>query len=185
MLSGYGFMSGSITRSQLNFLKKLIKNNVNLEKKVDDFLSKKNVQSLNDLKSDEASELIEEIKKLSENKNGRSLTKKQREFIENLNTSPERMEITMKYLRDWRKGSVEELTIDEASRLIEELKKVNVESTKTLKMISQKQLKYLKSLAEDAGKLEVSIKFLKERNKSAFEELTSKEASELIDLLLI
>ncbi|MGP6220376.1 hypothetical protein [Caldiplasma sukawensis] len=178
-------MTGSITRSQLNFLKKLIKNNINLERKVDDFLSKKNVSSLNDLKSDDASELIEEIKKASESKIGRPLTKKQREFIENLNTSPERMEITMKYLRNIKKGSVEELTLDEASNLIEELKKVNVETGRVLKMISQKQLKYLKSLAEDSKKLEISIKFLKERNKSGFEELTSKEASELIDLLLI
>ena len=89
-----------------------------------DFLKKHGYDAINYLKMNEASELIDILMKMprGESTNPDTASKKQLQFIKNLQSTDKQLDITRKFLSDLKKTGIEELTRKEASSLIDKLK---------------------------------------------------------------
>ncbi len=89
-----------------------------------DFLRKHGYDAINYLKMNEASELIDMLMKMprGENNSPDTASKKQLQFIKNLQSTDKQLDITKKFLSDLKKTGIEELTRKEASSLIDKLK---------------------------------------------------------------
>ncbi len=175
------------TNNQINFIKKLEKGNEERSKKLKQFLKDKNKEKIEDLSIKEASELIEEMRKIGNGNLPESFaTGKQISFIENLQKNEEAERITENFLKNKNKETVNFLTMQEASELIDELKKImGKNEISKERNITEKQLNYIKNLLSNDEKKKIAYKFLTGLNKNSIEELTSKEASLLIDKLKI
>ena len=106
-------------------------------------------------------------------------------FINRLReASLEREEAFQKLIGEMGKSRVNDLTMQEASKLIDALKKIRVENGKSgSSYLTGKQLSYLQNLVRDPGRKETSEKYLLEHGKEGMNFLAMDEASELIDML--
>ncbi len=119
----------NISPKQIEFITNLEKNSKGGEKTLKDYLSDKRKGSVSELTSREASELIDKLKTLPKIEGaltqggGRNATPKQISFINSLlSRNPASKEKLEKYLKDNKKGSIEELSVPEASKLIDLIK---------------------------------------------------------------
>ncbi|MGC8620091.1 MAG: hypothetical protein ACP5LA_06280 [Thermoplasmata archaeon] len=178
-------VENKITKNQIEYIKKLEKGNEERGQKIKQFLKDKNKNSIEELTIKEASELIELIKKIkSDNMGDLYATGKQISFIENLQKNEHAEKLTENFLKNKNKETVNFLTMQEASELINELKKIiDKDGIQKERKITEKQLNYLKKLLKTEEKKELAYKFLTALNKNSIEDLTSKEASLLIDKL--
>ncbi len=114
-------------------------------------------------------------------------TRSQINFINKLTEQgAERLEVSEKFLKKLGKGSVSELTVQEASSLIEKLKSVKVEGSDMSNSggPTQKQLKFIGNLQNSEERIAFTTNFLKKRGKGTYNELNLSEASSLIDGLM-
>ena len=102
------------------------------------------------------------------------------------NESREREEIFLKFLKDSGKASVEELSIQETSNLIDEMKKVKVETDRSNSdlLATGKQIDFLTRLQDTEGRQIAARDYLEKHGYDAINYLKMNEASELIDMLM-
>ncbi|MCL4356659.1 MAG: hypothetical protein M1460_02185 [Candidatus Thermoplasmatota archaeon] len=116
-----------------------------------------------------------------------SPTRSQINFITKLREgSGERENFIQKFLEEKAKDNISQLSVPEASSLIDSLKKIKSEGSASeggVKTATPKQIKFIKALQNSSEKLEKSISYLKNIGKDDISELTVKEASGLIELL--
>ncbi|MHB1493363.1 MAG: hypothetical protein ACYCR7_05275 [Thermoplasmataceae archaeon] len=118
-----------ISPKQIEFITNLEKSSKGGSDALADFLKGKKKGNVSELSSREASELIDKLKSLPKIEGmqvqgtGRNATPKQISFINNLlSRNPSSKEKLEKFLRESKKGSIEELSIPEASKLIDLIK---------------------------------------------------------------
>lgn len=114
------------------------------------------------------------------------LTTGQRKLIDRLRTDHAELSKAVKaFLAREGKDTVGDLSIDEASRLIEGLQKIRREKNiPDIIHVSKKQVALIRSLQDGEERIRITQKFLKERALSDPEELALHDASLLIDSLL-
>lgn len=178
----------TVTKNQLEYIKKLRQNGVDRNNRVLEFLRDKGKEDLDELTMQEASELIDSLRNIKgpdSEKKEIIATGKQITFITNLQDTEERKKLVSSYLSDCKKVSVNNLTMTEASALIDKLMQLKggarPESTDSL--ATKKQIQYIKNLQGTETKLKFTTTYLKELKKMSIEELTKKEASALIEKL--
>ncbi len=174
-----------ISKNQILFIKKLMETSDKRSEEFQKFLKTIKKSDISELDRNEASELIDSLKKIKVDNDThaeKTITSKQLKFIQNLNNSETRIRETNNFLKSHGNKSIEMLTIHESSELIDILKGIssplNVNSG-----ISKKQLDYIKKLEDSDNNIKKLNDYLKKINKKNINELTSKEASSLIDLL--
>lgn len=181
-------MSGTATKNQLNFIRRLREASQEREEKLQEFLKSKQKADPSELDVPEASELIDSLKKIkvvgeaiSEN----YATGKQINFLANLQDSDERRESTAAFLSEHEKESINHLTMSEASELIEKLMQLRAGdfSERAVSQATSKQVKFIQNLQKTEEQIGKAHDYLKKIKKGSLEELTRKEASELIELL--
>ncbi len=180
--------SGKLTRSQKNFIEKLSENSPKRMEEVQHFLVEKGAGSLDELSVPDASALIEKLKSQSEPsgiKKSPNATKKQISFVKNLQTGQERLEFTEKFLKEHGLGSLDELSMADASSLIESLKNIRSEEGGDYKEkpATPKQLDFIDKLQATDREKKVVQDFLAKMKKKSLDDLTSREASNLIERL--
>lgn len=112
-------------------------------------------------------------------------TGKQINFLSSLQDTEEKIEIVNQYLKDRGKDSINMLSIPEASELIDRL----MQSPKGERLdpsqlkATAKQVKFIKSLQKNDNSISAASKYLKDHGKTSEDELSRKEASELIEKL--
>ncbi|MHB8360837.1 MAG: hypothetical protein ACYDAO_09045 [Thermoplasmataceae archaeon] len=119
----------AISPKQVEFINNLEKNSKGGSNSVKDFLSSKKKGNVSELSSREASELIDKLKMLPQVEgsqpmsSGRNATPKQINFINSiLSRNPDSKKKLEKFLKDSKKGTIEELSVPEASKLIDQIK---------------------------------------------------------------
>ena len=115
-------------------------------------------------------------------------TQSQLSFISKMrNASPERDEIFQKFLKEKGKPDAPELTIQEASELIDILSGMKGvdRGDPTDTPATRKQLQFIKNLQGRDKRMDTTSGYLKELKKTDLSELTRKEASTLIDRLKV
>ena len=177
-----------ITKNQINFIKKLQESSELREEKLQVFLKSKGKANVDELTLREASEAIDLMKKIEvkgEKSSSPEATGKQINFISKMQDSEERVESTSKYLSSHGKSSINHLTMSEASELIDSLTKIRGDpvANATVTHATKKQIQFIKNLQDTDVRLETVKNFLSGIKKKSFDELTIKEASELIERL--
>ncbi len=119
---------------------------------------------------------------------GSGPTKNQISFIAKLiGESPSREKIQEDFLRSVGKGSIDELTVQETSQLIDRLKNAPAaegeKSQVTGPLATGKQISFLTSLQSTEERMNAAREFLKRVGKPNINLLTMQEASELIEKL--
>lgn len=179
----------SPTRKQLDFLQKLRGASEEREEKVQEYLSTKGKGDINDLSVPETSELIDLLKSIKvegeQGGGGGLATGKQINFLSSLQDTEERQATVEEYLSSHGKDSINMLSIPEASELIDKL----MQSPKGERLdgsrlnATPKQVKFIKSLQKTDKAIATASQYLKDHGKGSEEELSRKEASELIERL--
>ena len=102
------------------------------------------------------------------------------------NESQEREGIFLKFLKDSGKTSVEELSVQETSTLIDEMKKVKVGTDRSNSdlLATGKQIDFLTRLQDTENRQIAARDYLEKHGYDAINYLKINEASELIDALL-
>lgn len=116
-----------LTGKQLDLITRL-QDSEERQKAVREYLGSHGMDAVNFLHLTEASELIDILMKIpgtQKNSTGNA-TRKQVQFIKNLQDSDVKLEITSKYLKDLGRGSIDDLTVKEASALIDRLREAKV-----------------------------------------------------------
>jgi len=93
---------GNATKNQLNFIKKLRESSMEREEKFKEYMKEKGKEKVEDLTINEASELIEKLKSIKDEKENIKeiyATGKQISFIENLQRNEKAEEITSEFLK--------------------------------------------------------------------------------------
>ncbi len=178
----------SPTKKQLDFIEKLRGASSEREEAVLKFLGSKEKTNIGELSVPETSELIDRLKAIKvegENISAGFATGKQISFLTNLQDTEERRTTAREYLDQLGKTSVNELAINEASELIDTLMKMPRGERLDASELAPtpKQLKFIQSLQKSPNGTAVSSSYMKKIRKAMLEELTRKEASELIELL--
>lgn len=178
----------SPTKKQIDFLNRLREASEEREEAVSQFLKDVGKGDIQELSVPETSDLIDALKKIKvegEVMSGGYATGKQISFLTNLQDTEERRAKAKDYLDNLGKGSVNELSINEASELIDTLMKMpRGERLDASEMgPTAKQIKFIQSLAKNTNGTETVSSHLKKLRKGSLEELTRKEASELIEKL--
>lgn len=178
----------SPTRKQLDFIEKLRDASSEREEVVLKFLRSKEKGNVGELSVPETSELIDKLKAIKvegENVSAGFATGKQISFLTNLQDTEERRSKAREYLQNLGRTSVNELAINEASELIDTLMKMPRGERLDASELAPttKQLKFIQSLQKSPDGPGIVDAFLKKIRKGMLEELTRKEASELIELL--
>ncbi len=121
--------------------------------------------------------------KLSEKKS--EPTRKQLEFIDRLRSASDARENKFQeVIKSLGKGDVSELDMNEASKVIDALKKIVVEGEAgSPSGPTRKQLSFLQNLQDTEERISATAKFLKKNSKDSLRSLSVQEASELIDSL--
>ncbi len=177
--------SRKITSKQVDFINRLVSSSKEADARLKKLLSEKYRTELQDLPRREASDLIDELKRVSSSDPSHSegnLTKKQQSFIQRLQDMEERVEATKSFLRECGKGGIDELSIKEASSLIDRLLSIRVGKRLSDVPATDKQIGFIEKLTKsDKGNhLEA---FLKEFGKKSISDLTREEASKIINSL--
>jgi hypothetical protein len=182
-------MAGSTaTKNQLEFIKKLLGESVDRENFLKEFLDNKSKDDVQELTIPEASELIDSLKKIKnpESANKEVLaTGRQITFITNMQDTEERKMLIHSYLSDHKKETINNLSMSEASMLIDKLMQLKGvrSSSNADNLASKKQIQFIKNLQDTDTKLKFAANYLKDLEKMSIEELTKKEASLLIEKL--
>ena len=176
------------TKKQLDFIDKLRSASSEREDIVFKFLDSKEKGSISELSVPETSELIDRLKAVKvegENVSAGFATGKQISFLTNLQDTEERRSAARDYLRNLGKTSVNELSINEASELIDSLMKMPRGERLDASELAptSKQIKFIQSLQKSPNGSGITNSYLKKVRKAQLEELSRKEASELIELL--
>ena len=181
-------MSGTATKNQLNFIKKLREASQEREEKLQEFLKSKGKADPGELDVPEASELIDSLKNVKvagEAVSENYATGKQINCLSNLQDSDERREATAAFLSGHGKESINHLSMSEASELIEKLMQLRGgdSSERAVSQATSKQIKFIQNLQKSDEQIGKANDYLKKVKKGSLDELTRKEASELIELL--
>lgn len=174
------------TKNQIEFIKKLEQASTERGTILERFLNEKKVMDVDELTIDDASKLIEELKKVKTDEDNKSFaTGKQISLLNKLQDTDERIRTTEQFLDEKQKETVNILSVHEASELIDKLMKLPSGSKPDTagSLVTNKQLNFIKSLQNSEKRLEVTRTFLIELKKSTIDELTRSEASALIDSL--
>lgn len=182
-------MPGKITPAQRKLIERLRTDHDVLASAVKKFLLENGVDSVGSLSIDEASRLLEVLQKLRKERNLPDIihvTKKQIALIKSLQDGESRIRITTKFLKEHSLRDPEELTLHDASALIDSLlaAKAGTREERMQSPITLKQLHFIGSLSAQEKKKEILSRFLKKAKKKTPEELTRSEARSLIDLML-
>lgn len=173
------------TKKQSGFIERLQGSSEEMEEQVQRFLRERNLSTIKELNSKDASTLIDLL--LSQNTKGGkkqlSLTPKQLSFIENLMRDNGRRQRAEQMMKKMKLKSLNDLSIDDASDFIEELKAVKADSDRGSRTASSKQVKFIESLASNENLKAVLRNFLSSVNKKELSELNSSEASRIIETL--
>ena len=176
------------TKKQMDFIEKLRNASTEREEAVLKFLKSKDKGNIGELTVPETSELIDKLKAIKvegENLSAGFATGKQIGFLTNLQDTEERRAKARDFLKEHRKTSVNELSINEASELIDNLMTMPKGDRLDASELAPttKQLKFIQNLQKTPNGSGISSSYLKKLRKAQLEELTRKEASELIELL--
>ena len=182
------------TQSQLSFISKLRNASPERDEIFQKFLKEKGKPDAPELTIQEASALIDEMKmvKLSGSDLGTSgeeafATGKQVTSLTRLQDTDERKDAARKYLDESRKYSINALSMQEASELIDILSGMKGvdRGDPTDTPATRKQLQFIKNLQGRDKRMDTTSGYLKELKKTDLSELTRKEASTLIDRLKV
>lgn len=178
----------SPTKKQIDFLNRLRGASGEREEAVTVFLNEREKGDIHELSVPETSELIDILKKIKvegEVISSGNATGKQISFLTNLQDTEERRAKVQDYLDDMGKDSINALSINEASELIDTLMKMpRGERLDSSEMgPTTKQIRFIQSLAKNSNGTGTVSAYLKKLKKESLEELTRKEASELIEKL--
>ncbi|HLH86268.1 MAG TPA: hypothetical protein VKU79_05345 [Thermoplasmataceae archaeon] len=180
-------MAGNISKKQAAFIESLTKDSSERNDYLASFLRQAGKSGIRDLTLEEASKLISSLKgiKTSNSQDSPPLTKKQKTYLESLLRNEAARVETGKFLNSLGLVSIDDLRMDDASRLIDSLKKTvsGRPDQKARRYASKKQINFIRSLATGTDKEKILVDFLKGRGKSNIEDLFTDEASEIIDLL--
>ena len=173
------------SKKQVAFIRKIQGSSPERENRVHAFLKENGIANLEDLSQKDASTLIDsllEIKVEGEDKT-RGLTPKQLSFLESLIRDEPRRKEAERYLKSHGLKTLNGLSLDQGSDLIETLKAITVETPKSSRFVSEKQKRFIESLIEKTGGEKVASDFLRSKGIKSIEDLTGSDASALIDLL--
>ncbi len=178
----------SPTKKQIEFIKKLREASEEREEKLIKFLSEKGKTDVSELSVPETSSLIDVLKsvKVEGDQSGAGMaTGKQINFLSSLQDTEERIETVNRFLKEHMKDSINVLSIPEASELIDTLMQSprGERLDPTQLNATPKQVKFIKSLQKSDSSVKAAQKYLRDHNKKSEEELSRKEASELIETL--
>lgn len=114
------------------------------------------------------------------------ITSGQRKLIDRLRTDHAEIASTVKtFLTENGKDGIGDLSIDEASKLIESIQKLRKElNLPDIIHITRKQVALIRSLQDGEARISITRKFMKEHGVGEPEELALHDASSLIDQLL-
>ena len=173
------------SKKQLEFIGRLQGSSPEMEEEVQKFLREKKMANPKELSSRDASTLIDRL--LSrETKGGKKkmgLTPKQLLFIENLMRDNGRRERADQMLKKMKLKSLNDLSLDDASEFIEELKSVKADSDRGSRKASVKQVKFIESMSSSENRKEIVKNFLSSVKKKSISDLNSAEASRIIETL--
>ncbi|MCL4350503.1 MAG: regulatory protein GemA [Candidatus Thermoplasmatota archaeon] len=114
-------------------------------------------------------------------------TRSQVNFIEKLRSgSKEREEFVLKYLEQVAKDNVSELSVKEASSLIESLKKISggtVSNGNNKRTATPKQVALIEKMQDSDERKKITTEFMKSHGNAISETLSIGEASDLLDKL--
>ncbi len=174
------------SRSQVKLIEKLCSGNLGRRKLLQAFLKDHGITDISELALREASALIEILKKSDEGsgegKRTPLVTEKQLQFLKKLQDSAPRRDETLDFIRAARVSSLDELSVAQASSLIDALMKLPRGKASDAP-ISGKQIKFIQSLIKRSENAAVLKNFLAGARKKSLDELSSGEASDLIDRL--
>lgn len=181
-------MASGPTRSQINFINKLTESDASRLEESENFLKHLGKGSVSELTVPEASSLIDKLKKIQvagDEMSGSGPTAKQIKFIGNLQDSDERIKFTTKFLSRINKKNYSELTMSEASSLIDGLMGMKGSGSDASRdfNVTPKQVNFIKSLQTSERETKIFGEFLTGLGKKSVEELTRTEASKLIEKL--
>lgn len=178
----------SPTRKQIDFINKLRNASQEREEAVQQFLKSREKGDIIELSVPETSDLIDTLKRIKvegEAVSAGYATGKQISFMTNLQDTEEKRSKAQSYLKERGKVSVNELSINEASELIDLLMQMpKGERLGANEMPpTSKQIRFLESLMKTPKGAETAKTFMSKARKGNLEELNRKEASELIEKL--
>ncbi len=187
-------VSGELTRSQKNFLNKLVEESAERLEASEKYLKTMGKGDISELTVQEASRLIDELTKIKVENGGRAggtggPTPKQKSFISKLQDSEERISFTKQFLERYDKKSVDDLDIKEASMLIDGLMDKKGDQDKSARQTdfqaTPKQVNFIRNLQKTERDQKIVEDFLKSAGKKTLEEITRTEASTLIEKLKV
>ncbi|MCL4451446.1 MAG: hypothetical protein M1327_02320 [Candidatus Thermoplasmatota archaeon] len=182
-------MASKITDGQGKLIEKLSQQNDRNTEIIEKFLEKNFKHSVSDLTMQEASRLIESLKKLQDNpehSNPPPVTAKQIALLKRLQDGNERIEKLKQMLLKLKKDNINELTVPEASSVIDALisTKAGSNEERGKSPATEKQVKFLEKLYASENNRTVIEGYLARRRKKSLDELTRSEAGELLDSLV-
>lgn len=174
-----------VSKKQIAFIRKLQESSPERENEVHAFLKSIEADSIDDLQQQDASRLIDRLLniKIEGSDNDRGPTGKQISFLESLMRDEPRRKEAERQMKSLGVKNLNGLTLDQASELIEVLKSLKVESSRGDRLVSEKQKKFIASLIERSNGKAITGDFLSKLGKKSIDEITSAEASRLIDVL--
>jgi len=182
-------LASKITRGQEKLISAIGGESKKGEALISSFLKKSFKHSISDLTMQEASRLIETLKEqegATESRNPPPVTAKQVSLLKRLQDGVERTQKLKEMLSKLRKDSISELTVPEASAVIDALivTKAGSSEERGGSPATEKQVRFLEKLySRETGKKAIDT-FLARHRKKSLEELTRSEAGELLDGLV-
>ncbi len=174
------------TEGQIDLISRLMEESVNANKHVTEYLSENGRGGVEELSMKEASQLIDELKKVSAKLLiERYLTPKQLFFIDQLQDTQQKRDYTREFISQRTKKSINSLSTSEASELIAVLKSMRPpsEGEKLDAPITLDQIEMLNGLQDTEERRAVTDRFLNQILSKDMRDLTRQEADELIGLL--
>jgi len=182
-------LPSKITQGQEKLISAISRESKKGEALVSSFLKKIFKHSISDLTMQEASRLIESLKdqeSAAGSRNPPPATAKQISLLKRLQDGAERMEKLNSMLRKIGKESISELTVPEASAIIDSLilTKAGSSEERGRSPATEKQVRFLEKLYAKENSKKTIDTFLVKHRKKSLEELTRSEAGELLDGLV-
>lgn len=174
------------TKKQLDFIDRLRSASDEREAKFQELVGSFGKGDISELDMREASQVIETLKKIhveGESAGPSSPTVKQLSFLQNLQDTEERIKVTGEYLKKLGAKALGNLSVQEASELIDRLMKIKggQRLDTSGNPATGKQLNYIRKLQESDEMMKVYNKLMDKFKKSELDDLTKGEASELIE----
>ncbi|MEM0158211.1 MAG: hypothetical protein QW812_01705 [Thermoplasmataceae archaeon] len=179
-------MAGKVSKKQVAFIDALISDSEERRGIAESYLRKIKKSDFRDLSKEEASSLITSLKssEREDHSNSPPMTKKQNTYIEYLLRDETIRAEAQRILSLMGVTSISSLTIDQASDLIDRLKKIPIQpGRKSRKFASRRQVSFIRSLAQAEDRKRILENYLAKKGKANLEDLYTDEASEIIDLL--